>query len=555
MTDIFLSYNRGDQAIAKAIAHNLEAEGYNVWWDTALRAGQTYDEVTEGKLRAARAVVVLWSPRSVKSKWVRAEATMAENRERLVPIMIENCERPLRFELIQTADLVGWTGERDDPRWTDFLEDLHTFVAETAPPPIPASATIAATVVEEEDDEEEDIEPVVVELPRTVAKPVAPEPTPPPVVEPVPVAPPPPPPPPPPPVVETIAAPEPEPPLPRPEQTAATPPTVQPIVAPTPPAAPRPSAYTPSPPPATSSPGMSPMILGAVGIGVVLLLGGIFLQSRGPSAPPATEVAAVAPAPEPAAPVEAPKETARTEEKAAATTSGTFRDCDACPEMARIPAGAFFLGSPDNEPGGKPYERPQQEVPIAAFAMGAAEVTFAQWDACVADGGCGGYAPADKGWGRGDLPVMSVSWRDADAYVKWLSQKTGRAYRLPAESEWEYAARGGARTAYWWGPAYDARRTPLGKTAPVASDEANAFGLHHVSGNVREWVQDCYVSGFSAANRSGVAIESGNCNLRVVRGGGYKDRAPEHRTANRGRNAQNVRDSTVGFRVAAALEK
>jgi formylglycine-generating enzyme required for sulfatase activity len=220
--------------------------------------------------------------------------------------------------------------------------------------------------------------------------------------------------------------------------------------------------------------------------------------------------------------------------------------------MVPVPAGSFLLGSPDNEPQRKPYEGPQQQVTLASFAIGASEVTFGQWDACVAEGGCGGYAPADKGWGRGERPVMSVNWRDADAYVKWLSRKTGRAYRLPTEAEWEYAARAGTTTAYWWGAAYDAARTPLGKTADAASDPANAFGLHHVAGNVREWVQDCYASGYSAANQSGAAITSGNCNLRVVRGGGWRDRPAEMRVANRG-NAQSVRDSTVGFRVAAAL--
>lgn len=205
MTDIFLSYNRGDRAIAQHIAEGLEEAGYVVWWDTALRAGQTYDEVTEGKLRAARAVVVLWSHRSVKSKWVRAEATMAENRARLVPIMIEECERPLRFELIQTADLIGWNGERDDPRWTDFLEDLHSFVAETAPPPVAkdAAPTIAETVIAEEEEEELEIAPE----PVVATPPPAPKPKPEPVIEPVAEIAPPPPPEPPPPVVEVAAPP------------------------------------------------------------------------------------------------------------------------------------------------------------------------------------------------------------------------------------------------------------------------------------------------------------------------------------------------------------
>ncbi|KAF0171526.1 MAG: hypothetical protein FD160_3703, partial [Caulobacteraceae bacterium] len=313
-------------------------------------------------------------------------------------------------------------------------------------------------------------------------------------------------------------------------------------------------AAAPSPRAAASG-GMSPMLLGAIAIGAVLLVGGLFLQPQGDK--PAPDVAAietpVVATPAPVAP-SAP-ETPRAAEKSvvAASPAGPFRDCDACPQMVPVPAGSFLLGSPDSEPRRQPYEGPQQQVTLASFAVGASEVTFAQWDACVADGGCSGYTPADKGWGRGDRPVMSVSWRDASAYVAWLSRKTGRAYRLPTEAEWEYAARAGTTTAYWWGPAYDPSRTPLGKTAEATSDPVNAFGLHHVAGNVREWVQDCYVSGYSAASQSGAAITTGNCNLRVVRGGGYRDRAGEMRIANRGRNAQTVRDSTVGFRVAAAL--
>lgn len=539
MTDIFLSYNRGDRTVAQHIAKGLEDAGYVVWWDTALRAGQTYDEVTEGKLRAARAVVVLWSHRSVKSKWVRAEATMAENRARLVPVMIEECERPLRFELIQTADLIGWDGDRGDERWQDFLEDLQSFVAETAPPPVAEDTTIAATVMEEEvEDEEEDATEDV--LPIVAAPEPAPEPPP---------APPPPPAPqpePPPPIVEAVVAPPPSPPPP-------------PVEKPAPPAVARAAALFPVPPAAPSrpiagAPGPSPVLIGAIAIGAVLLLGGIFMQMQKPDAAPQTEIASIAPAS--VTPLEASPSTQPTSAapKTTETADGKFRDCDDCPDMRVLPAGAFLLGSPEGEPQRQPYEGPQQEVPIAPFAIGATEVTVAQWKACLAGGGCGGYDPTARSGGD-NQPVTAISWRDAVAYTQWLSTKTGRAYRLPAESEWEYAARAGTRTAYWWGPAPDPRRTPTSRTADVTSDEPNAFGLHHVAGNVREWVQDCYVSGYSEANRSGAAIETGNCNMRVVRGGGWRDRPAAFRVANRGRNTQTTRDGAVGFRVAAAVEK
>jgi TolB-like protein len=129
MTDIFLSYNREDQTVAKRFAQGFESEGFNVWWDTTLRAGEAYDEVTEAALRSAKAVVVLWSQKSVVSRWVRAEALLAHRNKTLVPCMIEPCERPIMFELTQTADFYGWKGNRSDPRWSALLADVRSLMA------------------------------------------------------------------------------------------------------------------------------------------------------------------------------------------------------------------------------------------------------------------------------------------------------------------------------------------------------------------------------------------------------------------------------------------
>ncbi len=142
--DIFLSYNREDQAVAKRYAEAFAAEGLNVWWDTALRSGEAYDEVTEAALRAAKAVVVLWSPRSVVSRWVRAEATIADRCKTLVPVTIEPCERPIMFELTQTADLSHWTGDAGDKVWLGFLSDLQRFVGHEALAPKIAAPQAAA---------------------------------------------------------------------------------------------------------------------------------------------------------------------------------------------------------------------------------------------------------------------------------------------------------------------------------------------------------------------------------------------------------------------------
>ncbi|MCB2098481.1 MAG: toll/interleukin-1 receptor domain-containing protein, partial [Parvularculaceae bacterium] len=129
MPDVFISYNREDRDTARLVASALEAEGLSVWWDAALRAGETYDEVTEQNLRQAGAVVVLWSKRSVNSKWVRAEATVGERSSTLVPVLIEECERPIRFELVQTADLRHWRGDRNDPHWRAFMQDVRMAIS------------------------------------------------------------------------------------------------------------------------------------------------------------------------------------------------------------------------------------------------------------------------------------------------------------------------------------------------------------------------------------------------------------------------------------------
>ena len=130
--DIFLSYNREDQATAKLYAEAFAAEGLNVWWDATLRSGEAYDEVTEAALRGAKAVVVLWSPRSVVSRWVRAEATIADRCKTLVPVTIEPCERPIMFELTQTAELSHWAGDVADRAWLAFLGDVRRFVGREA---------------------------------------------------------------------------------------------------------------------------------------------------------------------------------------------------------------------------------------------------------------------------------------------------------------------------------------------------------------------------------------------------------------------------------------
>ena len=236
-----------------------------------------------------------------------------------------------------------------------------------------------------------------------------------------------------------------------------------------------------------------------------------------------------------------------------------FRDCDACPEMVVLPAGSFLMGSPESEEGREDDEGPQHRVEIReAFVVGAYEVTFEEWDVCVADGGCGGNRrPDDWGWGRGKRPVIAVSWEDAQAYINWLSRKTGEEYRLLSEAEWEYAARAGSRTRYSFGngitPSDANYGGNIGKTQPVGSYRANGYGLYDMHGNAWEWVQDCYNDSYWGAPDNGVAWERGDCSVRVLRGGSWVDNSGDLRSANRLRYHSRSRGNNIGFRVARTL--
>lgn len=254
-------------------------------------------------------------------------------------------------------------------------------------------------------------------------------------------------------------------------------------------------------------------------------------------------VAVVAAPPAPAAPARAPGD--------------TIRDCDFCPELVVLPGGAFQMGSAASEAGRFANEGPQREVTIAPFAVSKYEVTFAQWDACLAAGGCRGFSPPDNGFGRGAHPVLGVSWNDAQAYVQWLNARAeGPDYRLLTEAEWEYAARAGTTERYATGAQMRRADAVFGARAPleVGQHAANAFGLYDIAGNVWEWVEDCYAQSYAGAPADGSAVSPARCAQRSYRGGGYRDQAAALRVANRRRAGPDVRDVTIGFRVARNLE-
>ena len=241
-----------------------------------------------------------------------------------------------------------------------------------------------------------------------------------------------------------------------------------------------------------------------------------------------------------------------------------FRDCAGCPELVVVGTGSYMMGSPRGEEGRDDDEGPVHRVTIGEpIAVGVYEVTFEEWGACRRGGGCS-HNPDDEGWGRGNRPVVNVSWVDAQEYVRWLSGETGEGYRLLSESEWEYMARAGTETRYHWGDAVGRNRANCDgcgsrwdnrQTSPVGSFSANGFGLHDVHGNVWEWVEDCWHESYQGAPTDGRAWTSErDCSRRVLRGGSWFDYPWFVRSAIRGGNPSGSRFNVVGFRVARTLD-
>jgi formylglycine-generating enzyme required for sulfatase activity len=238
-----------------------------------------------------------------------------------------------------------------------------------------------------------------------------------------------------------------------------------------------------------------------------------------------------------------------------------------CPEMLVVPTGTFTMGSPSNEP-----EREDRETQVRVhierpFAVGKYAVTFDEWEACVAEGGCN-YRPSDQGWGRGRRPVINVSWDDAKRYVQWLIAKTGKTYRMLSDAEREYVTRAGTTTPFWQGCTISAHQANFcgsyaydngsevehrGRTVPVDSFEPNPWGLYNVHGNVWEWTEDCWNESNNGNPGDGSARTIGDCSRRVLRGGSWDDYPRYLRAAYRYRYTSAIRSNFLGLRVGRAL--
>ena len=259
-----------------------------------------------------------------------------------------------------------------------------------------------------------------------------------------------------------------------------------------------------------------------------------------PQAPPA--VAAAAPSAEKSPPV----------------TAAEFKDCPSCPVMIRLPGRASFMMGSN---AGDPSEKPAHQVTIGApFAIGKYEVTVEQWNACADADACPRIS-ADANSKNG--PARDLSWDNAQQYVSWLSKVSAKPYRLPSEAEWEYAARGGTSTRYWWG---EQMRTgnanckdcgqPWRQDGPanVGSFGANPYGLYDMNGSVWEWVGDCWHTSYKGAPADGQPWDEANCRVRVIRGGSWREGSDYMMSSTRFKYDASVRYSQNGFRVARDLK-
>lgn len=252
--------------------------------------------------------------------------------------------------------------------------------------------------------------------------------------------------------------------------------------------------------------------------------------------------------PPPIAPQAAPK--APTTAAAPATKQQPSLQPIKEPEMISLPGGSFAMGSNDDI-----TEKPVHQVAIKPFAIGKYPVTVREWNECTAAKACG-FVAVD----REDAPVTDVNWNDARQFAAWLTQMTGKTYRLPSEAEWEYAARGGTQTRYWWGDQFRPgmvncknciEGAAVEQPMKVGSLKANPFGLHDMGGGVDQWVEDCWHKNYQGAPSDGSAwVSDGDCSSRVIRSGSWRNDMRSARPASRDRYDVGVRYPTHGFRVA-----
>jgi formylglycine-generating enzyme required for sulfatase activity len=491
MSDIFISYKREEQPIARKLATTLESEGWTVWWDWELRGGEYFDDVIQRQVNEARCVIVIWSESSVQSQYVKAEAAYAQEHNKLIPVRIDGVSVPLRFRLIHTLSLLGWDGSKGFSEFRRLVDDIRTILG---PSPTVLAAEQQRRLEADQRSGEEVKQKADDEKPKNHAPQEA-----------------------------------------RAQRTAEK--------------------------------------------------EHLREQERQQSEEEAkrkTHANRHKPEKEK---IRSERETEQSREKGQRSSRkrtpqqnenrlqpGTvfhdkLKDGSHGPEMVVIPAGTFQMGDNFYKKGYR-FELPVHTVRIPKpFAMGRYEVTFEEYDRFAA--ATRRKLPGDKGWGRGRLPVINVSWNDATNYAEWLSQQTAKRYRLPSEAEWEYAARAGTTTVYWWGNVMEPgmanynergilrRRKP---TLPVGSFQPNLFGLYDTVGNVWEWVQDYWHRNYDGAptdgsewyNKTGISASRVG-DQRVFRGGCWGSKPRDLRVSQRNGSRPDARYNHIGFRLAREI--
>ena len=292
--------------------------------------------------------------------------------------------------------------------------------------------------------------------------------------------------------------------------------------------------------------------------------------TTGSSTPPRPEPVVVTPAPapepEPAPkpepepviiPVAEPEPVVETSGSLVTQSSGLFfKDCETCPEMIDIQPGSYEMGSDNKQDSASPRHQVNLDY---GFAIARHEITKQQWNFCVDQGGC---RENSRNRTEDDFqqrtPAVNISWDDTQDYTNWISEFTGQTYRLPSEAEWEYVARGGSQTTYWWGNTMQdgfANCRDCGgiwdKKVPATVDSlpSNPFGVYGIVGGVSEWTQDCWFNSYSKAPKDGSARLKTDCTSRVLRGGSWKNDSSYLRSASRMNYDYNVRYNANGFRI------
>jgi formylglycine-generating enzyme required for sulfatase activity len=532
MSDIFISYTRKDQPAARKLADALERKGWSVWWDPKLRVGEHFDDVIEQALMESRCVIVLWSERSVQSRYVKDEAVFALQRNKLVPLAIDEVALPFRFETIHTPRFIDWNGSTTSQAFRQLIETVQGQLG-----PSPAEQEEAKRKAEEEQRLAEEEAQRKAEEERRRAEEEAQRKA----------------------EEERRLAEE------EAQRKAEEEQRLAEEEAQRKAEEERRRAEEEAQRKAEEEQRLAEEEA----------------QRKAEEEQRIAEEEAQRKAEEEEHREESDEERLESPESVKVksrtkvrfnpgeTFRDTLKDVSNGPEMVVILAGTFLRAGIQGK--GKKNERPVREVHIdKPFAMGKYPVTFEEYDKFAA--AARRKKPNDRGWGRGNRPVINVSWKDAKAYAEWLSIETGKRYRLATEAEWEYAARAGTTTAYWWGneikqdgkvwanclgcgSEWDEKQTSL-----IGSFEPNPWGLYDTAGNVWEWVEDCWHNNYAYVP---IAIDEffwrdwkdggGRFCRRVIRGGSWDDRPQRLRSAARYWHFPVFGDFNVGFRLARDL--